>query len=209
MEDAADITTEEELRALVGEPVDRVRDKDRPVLSEADRIFLAASPMCLIATSGPDGRCDVSPRGDPPGFAQVIDERTIALPERAGNRRADSHRNILANPQIGTLFLLPGRGDTLRINGRARLVRDPGVLERMVVKGHRPKFAIRIDVETVFFHCAKAFMRSELWNPDTWNPEAAPTRAQIAKQLERPGDSLEELERYYDPDEYRRKLYAD
>lgn len=205
--DPASITTEKELRELLGEPIERVAKKDRPLIGEVDRAFLAASPFCLVSTADAEGRCDVSPRGDPPGFALVLDESTLALPERPGNRRADSYRNILANPRIGTLFLVPGRGDTLRINGRAELVREPDLLERMLVNGHRPKLAIRIEVETVFFHCAKAFLRSELWNPASWNPDAPPSRPEIAKLLERPGDSLAELESYYDEDNYRRRLY--
>ena len=150
-----DITTEAELTELLGEPTRAAVAKERATLDELDRQWLAASPFCLVATSGADGSCDVSPKGDPSGFALVLDERTIALPERAGNRRADGYRNVLANPHVGLLFVIPGRGDTLRVNGRARLTRDPALLDRMVVRGHRPLMALVVDVEQVFPHCAR------------------------------------------------------
>jgi PPOX class probable FMN-dependent enzyme len=201
------ISDETELRAVLGTPAPRTRDKVRDCLDPLDRAWLAASPFCLLATADADGRCDVSPKGDPPGFAVVIDDTTIALPERPGNRRADGYLNILANPRVGLIFLIPGRGDTLRINGSARIVRDAPFFDAMKVKGHRPQLALLVSVEEVFFHCAKAFLRSELWEPASWRPDAVPPRATIAQSLERPEDSLEELERYYGPD-YARGLYA-
>jgi PPOX class probable FMN-dependent enzyme len=203
------ITTEAELTALLGEPVQRVRDKVRPELHDLDVDWLAASPFCLVATSGADGSCDVSPKGDPAGsLVRVLDRRTIALAERPGNRRADGYRNLLANPQVGLVFLIPGRGDTLRVNGRARLVTEPSLLESMAVKGHRPVLALVVDVEEVFHHCAKAFLRSRLWEPESWDPEAVvPARMHLAKALERPEASMEELAAYYGPG-YGRDLYG-
>jgi PPOX class probable FMN-dependent enzyme len=192
-----EITTEAELRELLGTPLPTVAGKDRPALDDVDRQWLAASPFCLVATSGADGSCDVSPKGDPPGFVVVLDDATIALPERAGNRRADGFRNILQNPHVGLVFLLPGRGDTLRINGRARLVRDPELLDRMVVKGHRPLLATVVEIEQVYYHCAKAFLRSSLWDPESWHPGAVPSRAQIAVRQERAGERLADVEAYY------------
>jgi PPOX class probable FMN-dependent enzyme len=194
-----EIASEAELRELLGTPAPRVMTKERSSLHELHRQWLAASPLCLVATSAADGSCDVSPKGDPPGFAMVLDDRTIALPERAGNRRADGFRNVLTNAHVGLLFLVPGRGDTLRINGRARLVAGAPFFDEMAVRGSRPLLAMVVDVEQVFFHCAKAFLRSQLWDHATWDPAAVPSRPRIAQQLERPDDSLEELERYYGP----------
>jgi PPOX class probable FMN-dependent enzyme len=198
----------EELREVIGTPLPRVAGKDRTVLHEYDRQWLAASPFCLLATSASDGTCDVSPKGDPPGFTLVLDDTTIAIPERPGNRRADGFRNVLDNPHVGLLFLIPGRADTLRINGRARLVRDAPFFDRMVVKGHRPVLALVVHVEQVFFHCGKAFLRSQLWDPGTWDPEALPSRACIAHDFERADQPLEEVERYYS-EAYREGLYRE
>jgi uncharacterized protein len=192
-----EITTETELAVILGEPTAAAAGKERTALDDVHRQWLAASPFCLVATSAADGSCDVSPKGDPPGFTLVLDDTTIALPERAGNRRADGFRNILANPHVGLIYLLPGRGDTLRINGRARLVRDAALLDRMVVKGHRPLLAMVVEVQQVFFHCAKAFLRSGLWEPETWQPDVVPSRARIAHQQERAGEQLADIERYY------------
>ncbi|SCE80806.1 pyridoxamine 5'-phosphate oxidase family protein [Micromonospora mirobrigensis] len=194
-----EIRSHEELRELLGPPMPRVLAKDRVVLHERDRQWLAASPLCLVATAGADGSCDVSPKGDPAGFVQVLDDSTIAIPERPGNRRADGYRNILDNPHVGLVFLIPGRTDTLRINGRARLLRDAPWFDRMVVKGHRPVLAVEVTVEQIFYHCAKAFLRSELWQPETWQPDALPSRAKLIKEVEAPADTLADLERHYGP----------
>jgi PPOX class probable FMN-dependent enzyme len=202
-----EITNEAELRELLGEPTARDAGRVRRELDDLDRAWLAASPFCLVATAGADGSCDVSPKGDPAGVALVLDERTLALPERPGNRRADGFRNILGNPRIGLIFVIPGRGDTLRINGRARLLRDADFFDRMTVKGHRPPMAVLVEVDEVFFHCSKAFLRSALWNPESWRPDAAPSRARIAAGQERKGQSVEELEVYYGPG-YGRQLYG-
>ena len=200
------VTSAEELRELLGVPHPRVLAKDRPTLDPLHVEWLAGSPFCLVATSGADGTCDVSPKGDPPGFTHVLDERTIAIPERAGNKRADGFANVLSNPHVGLVYLIPGRTDTLRINGSAVLVRDAPFFDAMVVGAHRPVLALVVHVEQVFFHCAKAFLRSHLWEPETWSPDAVPTRAEIAHRLERPDESLEDLERYYGPD-YAAGLY--
>jgi PPOX class probable FMN-dependent enzyme len=201
-----EITTETELAVILGEPTAAAAGKERTALDDVHRQWLAASPFCLVATSAADGSCDVSPKGDPPGFTLVLDDTTIALPERAGNRRADGFRNILANPHVGLIYLLPGRGDTLRINGRARLVRDAALLDRMVVKGHRPLLAMVVEVQQVFFHCAKAFLRSALWEPETWQPDVVPSRARIAHQQERASEELADIERYYG-EQYTAGLY--
>jgi PPOX class probable FMN-dependent enzyme len=201
-----EITSEAELRELLGEPLPRVATKERPALDGMDRLWLAASPFCLVATSDREGRCDVSPKGDPPGFTVVLDDRTVALPERAGNKRADGFRNVLQNPHVGLIYLLPGRGDTLRINGRAKLLRDDALLDSMVVRGSRPLLAMVVEIEEVFFHCAKAFLRSALWDPASWQPDAAPARPAIAAAQERRGEPVAELERYYG-EQYTAGLY--
>ncbi len=199
----------EALVALLGEPNQRARDKGRTALLDVDRQWLAASPFCVMATSDAEGRCDASPKGDPAGqLVHVIDDTTIALAERPGNKRADGYRNILVNPHVGLHFLIPGRGDTLRVNGRARLVSDAPFFDEMVVKGHRPILAVVVDVEEVFFHCAKAFLRSGLWKPETWDPEGVvPRRAVIAATVEASDLSLELLDAYYDPASYSQGLY--
>jgi PPOX class probable FMN-dependent enzyme len=204
-----EITTTDELVSLLGEPGERARDKDRPELLQVDRDWLAASPFCVLATTDAEGRCDASPKGDPAGsLVHVIDDRTIAIAERPGNRRADGYHNILANPHVGLIFLIPGRGDTLRINGRARLVREAPFFDEMVVKGHRPLLALVVDIEQIFFHCAKAFLRSGLWKPETWDPEAAvPRRAVLANEVEPDGRTVEELDDYYRLANYSRGLY--
>lgn len=194
---------------VIGEPMQRVRDKVRTALTDLDRDWLAASPFCVLATASADGACDASPKGDPPGeLVHVLDASTIALAERPGNRRADGYRNILENPHVGLNFLIPGRGDTLRINGRARLVADAPFFEQMIVKGHRPVLAIVVEIDEVFHHCAKAFLRSKLWEPETWDPEGVvPRRSVIAQRYERPEDTIEELDAYYG-EQYKRGLYG-
>ena len=201
------VTEEKHLRELVGAPLQRVADKARPTLHELDRQWLAASPLCLLATAAVDGTCDVSPRGDPPGFTHVLDERTLALPDRPGNRRVDGFRNVLGNPHVGLIYLVPGRGDTLRINGTAQLLCDAPFFDELVVRGHRPRLALVVHVAEVFYHCSKALLRSALWDPSSWVPDTVPDRARIAKTLERPEESLEDLAEYYGP-AYASKLYG-
>lgn len=200
------ITSEEQLRSLLGDPHPRVLTKERRRLHALDRQWLAAAPLLLMATSAADGTCDVSPKGDPPGSTLVLDDTTLAVPERPGNRRADGYRNLLSNPHIGLLYVVPGRGDTLRINGRATLVTDAPFFDRLVVEGHRPVLAVVVEIEQIFFHCSKAFLRSRTWDPASWQPDAVPSRAHLAQALERPDDPVEELERYYGPG-YGTRLY--
>jgi len=139
------------------------------------------------------------------GPAYVIDDTTIALAERPGNRRADGYKNILSNPHVGLIFLIPGRGDTLRINGRARLISGAPYFDNMIVKGHRPILALVIEIEEVFYHCSKAFLRSQLWRHETWT-DPIPPRPVIAKAFERPEQTLEQLNTYYG-EGYANNLY--
>ena len=162
------ITTLEELRALMGEPSELARKKQIDHLDTHCRAYIAHAPFLLIGTADAAGRCDVSPKGDAPGFVRVLDDQHLVIPDRPGNKRLDSIRNILENPHIGLIFLVPRYEETLRVNGRATITRDPELLATMEVGGKRPKLAIGVEVEEVFMHCAKAFKRSSLWQPEQW-----------------------------------------
>ena len=193
------ITSLEELRALIEAPPPQARAllKERPTLDPHSRAFIAHSPFLLLGTAGADGRCDVSPRGDAPGFVQVLDDRRIVIPERPGNRRLDSLQNLLTNPRVGLLFLIPGRDDTLRVNGRASITRDPGLLQRSAVQGKAPLLAIGIEVEQCFFHCAKAMLRSRLWGHAHWPAsDILPSYAcMVFDQVQPAGLTLQDYER--------------
>ena len=201
-----EVGTIEELGAIVGEPDVYVANKVKDRLSPVQRDWLAHSPLCFVATTDARGRVDVSPKGDPPGFIHVLDDTTIAIPERPGNKRVDGYRNVLQNPHVGTLFLIPGRGDTLRINGTARILSDADYFDALAIKGRRPLLALEVSIEEVFFHCAKAFLRSDAWDPSTWNPSALPSVAQLLKAL-RSDWSDAELEDYYSDAKTRERLY--
>lgn len=201
-----EVNTVDELRAIVGHPSEYVANKVGAKLAPIHQDWLAHSPLGFVATTDADGNVDVSPKGDPPGFVHVIDDTTIAIPERPGNKRVDGYLNVLECPHVGTLFLIPGRGDTLRINGRATVLSDADYFDAMSVQGKRPILALEIAVREVFFHCAKAFLRSDAWKPETWTPEALPSVAQMAQAL-RTNMSLAELERYYSEDNVRTMLY--
>lgn len=159
------IADEAALRALFPPVHELAAKKSLAALDTHARAFIARSPFLTIGTQGAGGRADVSPRGDAPGFVQVLDDRTIAIPERPGNNRLDTLSNILANPSVGLLFLIPGFDETLRVNGRAALTTDPAMLEPMRVNDRLPRLAITVAIEEVFLHCAKAFRRSGLWDP--------------------------------------------
>lgn len=205
-----EITSAAQLRDLLGAPQPRAATKERTLLHPMDRQWLAASPFCVIATCDADGNCDASPKGDPAGnLVHVLNDAAIAIAERPGNRRADGYLNVLANPHVGILSLIPGRNETLRINGRARLLRDAPFFDDLVVKGHRPVLALLVEIDQIFFHCAKAFMRSHLWKPDTWHTDVLPSNAAMVKCVQDTAESLEELERYYAPENYEKRLYQD
>ena len=174
------VTSREELRAIFGAPGERALLKERPRLDAHTRAFIARSPFVLLATSSAAGRCDVSPKGDAPGFVLVLDDTHLVVPDRIGNNRIDGLTNIVENPHVGMIFLIPGREDTLRVNGRASIVRDAEILARLEVQGKVPKIAIGVEVEECFLHCAKAFKRSGLWDRDRW-PDVAglPSMARI------------------------------
>ena len=197
-----------ELRAdLYPEPPQRAWDKEVGVLDEHCRDFLARSPFMLLATSGSDGRCDVSPRGGPPGFVRVLDERRLAFADLTGNRRIDSLRHVVENPQVGMLFLLPGFRETLRVNGRAYLTRDPELLRRTDVPARTADLAIGVEVETAFLHCAKAFIRSQLWEPESWpDRDSLPSAARILRDHAELPQSLEAVDAHLE-EAYTTKLW--
>ena len=162
-DDLSYITSEDALRALHHAPMSRATDKVLDHIDKHCRAVIELSPFCVIATQGPDG-ADVSPRGDPPGFVKILNERTLLLPDRVGNNRLDAMCNLLVNPRIGMLFLVPGMGETLRINGTARITDDASMLADCAVQGRAPKIGLVVRVEEAFLHCAKALSRSGLWD---------------------------------------------
>jgi PPOX class probable FMN-dependent enzyme len=162
------IEDEAALSLLLGEPAKVVSSKISNRLNPLSRQLIERSPFLCIATSDELGNCDVSPRGDPAGFVRILDDATLLVPERPGNRLADTLKNILRNPHVGLLFMIPGVTDTFRVNGRATLTTDAALLEPCSVEGKRPKLGILIDIEAAFTHCSKAFIRSALWNPETF-----------------------------------------
>jgi uncharacterized protein len=204
------ITDEQSLRALFPAVTALATQKVQDGLDRHARAFIARAPFLVIGTQSRDGRADVSPRGDPAGFVRVLDATTLAIPDRPGNNRLDSLVNILANPSVGLLFIVPGFDDTLRVNGVARLVTDPGLLETMRVDGRLPRLAIVVKVREAFMHCAKAFRRARLWDPATFRDrrEMASLSRIILEQTKGAPDD-DEMRRI-DADleeEYKRTLY--
>jgi PPOX class probable FMN-dependent enzyme len=198
----------EELDGVYGPPDEAVKQKAIDHLDEHCREFIARSPFVLIATADRDGRCDVSPKGGPPGFVEVCDEKRLVIPDAKGNRRLDSFRNVVDRGRVGLLFLIPGLDETLRVNGRACLFRDPDVLERHATQGKIPGLALGVGVEEAFLHCAKAFRRSSLWQPEAWpSLEGLARPAQIWRDhIALPDLTTEAIEEYVE-DDYRRNLY--
>jgi uncharacterized protein len=163
------LDTLEQLQAVTGQPSSRAVRKDIGHIDGHFADFIARSPFALLGTASAAGACDVSPRGDHPGFAHVLDSHHIAVPDRPGNRRVDSLHNIVETGRAGLLFIVPGSGNTVRVNGRAALTEDPALVESMAVDGKAPKLAIIVTVEEAYLHCPKAFRRSQLWDPATWS----------------------------------------
>jgi hypothetical protein len=187
------ITSVERLREIINTPApdSGVRRKELLFIDPHARNFIAHSPFALLSTASAEGRCDVSPRGDAPGFVKVLDDTTLIVPDRPGNRRLDSMENILENPHAGLLFLVPGMDETLRINGRAALTEDREMLEPLAMKGKIPTLGIIIEVEELFFHCARAFRRAQLWQPDAWGDRSElPTLGKIMADQLKLGDSV-------------------
>lgn len=202
------IKTEEELRSIIGFPSELVKRKVITYLDQNCREFIEKSPFLILSTSNHLGLCDASPRGDMPGFVLLLDENHLLIPERPGNKRIDSMRNILENPNVGLLFLIPGLGETLRINGKAYLVQDEELLEQRAVKGKKPLIGIVVRVEECFIHCAKAIKRSKLWEPEAWeDKELLPSAAKIIlEHTKMPGTTEAEIAKRLQ-EGYKNRLY--
>jgi uncharacterized protein len=193
---------EAELRKVLGEPAELVRNKIADRLNPLTRQFVERSPFVVVATGHPDGGLDVSPRGDPAGFVRILDDRTLLLPDRPGNKLADTLTNLLADDRIALLFLIPGVNDTFRVNGRARIVDDPKLLATSTLEGKPPRLGIVVEVEEAYTQCPKALLRSELWNPERHiDRSELPSSGEILRAVADPEldvDSYEEArtERY-------------
>ena len=170
------VKSERELREIYDAPSERAVRKETATIGNDCRAFIAHSPFLVMATAGADGTCDVSPKGDAPGFVHVLDERRLLVPDRIGNNRLDGLRNVVENGHVALMFFIPGREDMLRVNGSATIVRDDDLLERLAVDGKRPRTALIVDVEQCFLHCARAAKRSGLWQPERW-PDASAVRS--------------------------------
>jgi len=202
------VTSEAGLREIIGEPSELVLRKQLPALDAHCRAFIARSPFVLVGTANRRGMCDVSPRGDAPGFVLVLDDRTLLIPDRPGNRRIDSFRNVLENPHVGLLFVIPGFEETLRVNGRARLVRDADLLAQLAAKSKTPTIALGVEVREAFLHCAKAFKRSALWQSETW-PERGvlPSLGAMLQDQVRPEEMTAEQLDCQIEESYVKRLY--
>ncbi len=200
------ITDGEELRSLYGAPSDLVQKKALSKLDKHCRNFIAHSPFLVLATAAAEGPADVSPKGDAPGFVRVLDDQTLLIPDRRGNNRLDGLRNVLENPHVAMIFLVPGVGETLRVNGRASITSDPALLEPLAVNGKTPATGLLVRVDEAFLHCAKAVIRSKLWDPAAQiERKSFPSIGQmIADQIE--GVDAEETDAYAE-EGYRERLY--
>ena len=190
------INDERELREVIGHPNATVVRKIATRLNRLTRQFIERSPFVCVATASPDGGIDVSPRGDPAGFVQILDDRTLLIPDRPGNRIADTLTNLLADSRIALLFLIPGVGDTFRVNGRAAIVDDPELLAESAVEGKVPRLGLLVEVEQAYTQCSKALIRSDLWNPDRHiDRSELPRQGEIMRSLTSPDFDVEEYER--------------
>jgi uncharacterized protein len=202
------VTNENDLRALLGTPSELALKKQLTTLDAHCRAVIAHAPFMVLGTAGADGSCDVSPKGDPAGFVRVLDDTHLVIPDRPGNKRLDGMRNILANPHVALLFLVPARGETLRVNGRACITRDPDLLATLAVADKVPSLAIGVEVEEVFLHCAKAFKRSGLWEPARWPDlgDLTSSAKMFHDQVKIPGMSVDDFARRLETG-YRTGLY--
>jgi PPOX class probable FMN-dependent enzyme len=196
MEQLRTITDEAELRAIVGAPTDLVLSKISDRLNELTRQFIERSPFVCVATKMPGGGIDVSPRGDPPAFVRILDDRTLLIPDRPGNRIADTLRNLIADPAIGLLFLIPGVGDSFRVNGRGFITDDDELLAPSAVEGSVPRLGILVSIEEAYTQCSKALIRSDLWNPERHIERSdLPSAGEILRSLKDPAFDATEYDR--------------
>ena len=201
-----EITDLKRLRELIpGWPGSNTELKVTDRINDVARSYIANAPFIVVSTKASDGLIDVSPKGDPAGFVEVYDDKTLIIPDRLGNGRVDGFLNILTDPNIGLLFIVPGHGDTLRVSGKARIVRDGAISERLSVNGKQPLLALVVHVEEVFMHCSKAFIRSRLWQTDRW-PErkSAPTLAEWVVGTVDKDQTLEQVQSIHTNDEETR-----
>ncbi len=196
----------EQIYELNGVPHESIVNKHTSYLTPLIEEFINRSPFFLIATADAEGNCDVSPKGDPAGCVTILNSRTIVIPDRAGNRRVDGHRNVLENPHIGLIFIIPNVDETVRVNGRAFVSADPDLLASMQMQGREPNLAIVVEIDEVYMHCARAFLRSGLWQPETWpDSDEIPTlRAIMCEQKDLPPPDESQGKRQ---EEYRSRLY--
>jgi PPOX class probable FMN-dependent enzyme len=196
------IVTRERLRQVLEEPDStNVTHKGSDNINALAKRFIQASPFVVIATIGKDGLLDVSPKGDPAGFVEVFDEQTLVIPDRLGNHRLDTFENILVNPAVGLIFIVPGNTETLRVAGKARIVLDKAIQERHAVNGKRPVLAMVVKVEQAFMHCSKSFVRARMWKSEMWpNRTNVPTLAEWVKSTVQPPDTVEALQAIHDND---------
>jgi len=202
------IRSEADLRALMGEPIHEIiMAKSSPSITQPMQTYIDQSPFVCLATHGPDGASDVSPRGDAPGFVQVLNDKTLVVPERPGNKRLDSIINIINQPQLALLFMIPGVLETLRVNGRGIVSTDPELRQRCEVGGKRPEIVVIVTVEEAFGHCSKAFRRSKLWQTDYQPKERVPTLVELASaHLKLDGDTTSMIESAIE-DDVRNNMY--
>ena len=200
------IETVEELRGLIGEPSPVVAVKVTDALDEFSRAYIQRSPFLVMSTADQEGNQDISPKGDGPGFVMIEDDRTLLIPDRKGNRLVFGLQNLLQNPHIGLIFLIPGTGETLRINGTAELTRTPDILERLAARGQPAVLAIRVHVRECFFHCAKAFLRAQLWKPEAWGERHRVSLGAITSKRFGAGDEITRQIDEMIADDYRDNL---
>ena len=196
----------DQLYEINGTPHESIVTKHTAWMTPLIEEFILAAPFFLVATADAAGNVDVSPKGDPTGTVKIIDRRTLAIPDRPGNRRIDGHRNVIENPHVGLIFIIPNVDETVRVNGRAFITNDPELLATMQIQGKTPKLATVVEIDEVYMHCARAFLRSGLWKPETWpDPDTIPTLGAIwceQKELPPPDESAGKRQ-----EEYRKVLY--